>query len=107
METARAWGVPHSVLKGRVVAEGQPLFTADDSSLAVALQSLESRTCACGHDRVDTTSPDAEFSFAADAIRCHACAARDRAARAFAESGGSTAGLLWVVNRKPSKEVLA
>jgi len=102
VETARAWGVPHSVLKGRVVAEGQPLFTADDSSLAIALQALEARTCACGHDRVDTTAADAEFAFAAEAIRCHACAARERAASAFVDSGGSTAGLLWAVNRKSS-----
>ncbi len=90
------------VRPARKLRIGEPLFTADDSSLAIALQSVEARTCACGHDRVETTSPDAEFAFTAEAIRCHACAARERAASAFVESGGSTAGLLWAVNRKSS-----
>lgn len=103
METARAWGVPHSVLTGRVVRDGQSLFTAQDTALALALTSVEARTCACGHDRSETTAAGAEFAYQATAIRCHACAARDRAARAFAEGEGSTAGLMWAVDVKPPK----
>lgn len=103
VEAARAWGVPHSVLTGRVVRDGQPLFTAQDTALAIALTTVEARTCACGHNRSETTTPGAEFAYEAAAIRCHACAARDRAARAFADGEGSMAGLMWSVNKKQDK----
>jgi hypothetical protein len=97
VETARAWGVPHSILKGRVVSGGQPQWTAEDTALAVGLTAIEARACTCGHDRADTTKPEAEDLYQAQPIRCHACATRDRAAQKFADDGGSPAGLLWAV----------
>lgn len=100
MEAARAWGVPPSVLKGRVVAPGTSLWTPNDTALAVALQRLESLQCGgCGQDRRVSMDPASEFQYQAEAMRCHACAARERAAAASAKQGVATTGLQWIVTR--------
>lgn len=84
---------------GRVVADGAPRFTHDDTVLAVALQHLDAAACSgCGQDRRQSTNPDNEYKWRADAVRCHACAARDRKAAAHEAAGGSTAGLLFSVH---------
>lgn len=84
------------------MVDGQPLWTAQDTALAVALTSIEAATCVCGHDRRDTMNPDNEYGYIATAVRCHACAARDRAAEAYSSSSGSSmAGLAFRVDRKP------
>lgn len=101
MEAARSWGVPHSILAGRVVADGQPLWTADDTALAVALTAIEAVTCSCGHDRRESMEAENEYAYVAKAVRCHACATRDRASEAYAKQGGSTAGLAFTVSKKP------
>lgn len=38
-------------------------------------------------------------AYEAVAIRCKACESREVASKAFAEEGGSTAGLLFTVNQ--------
>lgn len=103
MEAARSWGVPHSILTGRVVADGQPLWTAQDTALAVALTAIEAATCACGHDRRESMDSANEYGYVAEAVRCHACAARDRAAEAYQKQDGSMAGLAFAVKRKTDK----
>ena len=100
MEAARSWGVPHSILTGRAPIQGQPLWTAQDTALAVALTALEAATCSCGHDRRESMDAANEYGYVADAVRCHACAARDRAAEAYAKQDGSTAGLMFTVRRR-------
>ena len=105
MEAARAWGVPHSVFKGRVVQPGAPLWTGKDRALAVALHRIEAVRCSgCGQDRRESLHPDNEFSYVATAQRCHACAARDRAAAAHAKQDGSAAGMLWAITNKNDRE---
>lgn len=42
-----------------------------------------------------------EYAYMAEAVRCHACAARDRAAEAYAKQDGLMAGLAFAVKRKP------
>lgn len=64
---------------GRVVRPGEPLWTQEDSSLAVALTIAEATTCSgCGQDRRESTEKENEFAYEIEAIRCHACATRDR-----------------------------
>lgn len=92
--------MPHSILTGRTPRDGQPLWTANDTALAVALTALEAVTCACGHDRRESMDPANEYGYVADAVRCHACAARDRAAESYAKQDGSTAGLMFTVRRR-------
>ena len=101
MEAARSWGVPHSILTGRAPVPGQPLWTAQDTSLAVALTAIEAATCSCGHDRRESMAVENEYAYIAEAVRCHACAAKDRTAEAYAKQDGtSTAGLMFTVKRK-------
>ncbi len=92
--------MPHSILTGRSPVPGRPLWTANDTALAVALTALEAVTCDCGHDRRESMDAANEYRYVADAVRCHACAARDRAAEAYNKAGGTTAGLAFRVRKK-------
>ncbi len=85
---------------GRAVRDGQPLWTGQDTALAVALTTIEAATCTCGHDRRESMDSANEYAYRAEAVRCHACAARDRAAEAYAKQDGSMAGLAFAVKRK-------
>lgn len=93
--------MPWTVLTGRAVAPGEPLWTDTDTQLAVALMRVESAACpGCGMDRRETTDPASEFAYQAEAVRCHACAARDRAAEHHQSGGGTTAGLMFTITRR-------
>lgn len=86
--------MPHSIFTGRIVREGEPQWTQDDTDMALALLELEAEKCpGCGHSKVDTFDPENEFGFVAEAVRCHACATRDREA---AKGGMDTSGLHWI-----------
>lgn len=79
---------------GRVVAEGEPLWTDDDRAWAMALAQVEADQCPeCGTPWTEATSPDREFSYKAELIKCHACAASARAVRAHQDGGGTSDGL--------------
>ena len=97
VEAARDWGVPHSVLMGRVPKEGEPLFTAQDHALAVALRRLEAFTCECGQPREESMKPENQYAYTATAYRCHSCATRHRAAQDW---DGDQAGLLFAIEKK-------
>jgi len=85
---------------GRVVAPGEPAWTQEDTDLALALTAMEAEVCdGCGHPRSESMDRDAEFAYGAEAMRCHACAARDRKARSMGETF-DTAGIRWLVTRK-------
>jgi hypothetical protein len=47
--------------------------------------------------RDETMDPEAEGHFRSRALRCHACATRDRAARKFEGQKGDTSGLYHTV----------
>jgi len=104
VEAARAWGVPHSVITGRVVSDGEPQWQPLDTAYAVALTALEQVTCnGCGQDRRESLDPGSEFAYRAEAVRCFACATRERAAEKFKDDE-SAAGLLFTVTRKDDKK---
>lgn len=90
------------MLAGRIVHPGDPLWTQDDTDLAVALTDLESGRCSgCGHPRTETMSPESEFGWRAEALRCHSCATRERAARAAAANDTwDESGVSWITTRK-------
>jgi len=55
----------------------------------------------CGLPRHETMTPAAEFLFAAEPVRCHACAARERKAKVVhGDEHADTAGLYFVVERE-------
>lgn len=100
VEAARAWGVPHSILTGRVRRPGDSEWLALDTAYAVALTALESMQCSgCGTDRRESMDPANEGRYTATAVRCHACASRDRVAEDQAEHGDPH-GLMFTVTRK-------
>lgn len=79
---------------GRVVADGEALFLPEDRHWALALAAVEADECpGCGQPRSESTSPEAEYGYRGEPLRCHACAAIEREARDFAKDG-DTAGLL-------------
>jgi hypothetical protein len=82
------------------VAPGAPLWTQADTDLALALTELEADRCpGCQHPRSESMDPAHEFDWVADPVRCHACAARDRAARVGGD-GWDDAGINWTTTRK-------
>ena len=91
--------MPHSVLLGRIVAPGEPLWAQADTDLALALADLEAEQCpGCHHPRAETMDPANEFSYEAEPVRCHACAARDRASRNVGD-GWDDAGINWTTHK--------
>ncbi|MFD0429426.1 hypothetical protein ACFQ60_22380 [Streptomyces zhihengii] len=68
--------MPRSVFLGRVVAPGEPLWTDEDRSWALALADVERDVCPdCGHPWSEASAPDSEWAYTAELLRCHACAA--------------------------------
>lgn len=92
-----------------MVRPGEPAWTQTDTDMALALLDLEAedreREAAlhdCGQPRTESMHPDSEFAYDATPIRCHACAARDRKARALSGEGQGfdTAGISWLITRR-------
>lgn len=83
----RAWPKP-----------GEPLFTEEDTLAVLEWQREQSLLCpGCGLPRDETMAKERQFDFYdARAVRCHACAARDRKARQFTKQDHDDAGLYFV-----------
>lgn len=92
--------MPPSVLGGRVVGTGEPLWLQSDTDLAVALTELEASTCSgCGQPVAECMSTEGDGAYDAEPWRCHGCATRDRKAQEFSKAGDQ-AGIRWVVKRR-------
>ena len=101
VETARAWSVPRSVFLGRVVNDGEPLWTDKDREWALALEAEEKATHSCGQLSEESFNPESDGMYTAEAVRCHACAASAREAASFADDEhADTAGLVFVTTRR-------
>lgn len=94
--------MPWSILSGRAVGPGEPLWTQTDTDLAVGLVTLEAAACdGCGQPRAESMDPEREFDWVAEPVRCHACATRDREATARSKGGGwDGAGIRWSVRSR-------
>ena len=93
--------MPVSVVLGRVVRDGEPLWLDDDRDAAIALLEEESDECSgCGQPRSASMSATADGAYEVQMLRCHACAAKARAVGKFMSSGGSGDGLMVVVTKK-------
>jgi hypothetical protein len=56
--------------------------------------------CKCGFSREESFAPENEDAYSADTLRCHACAARDRVAREWAQDEhADPAGIFYSVKR--------
>lgn len=84
-----------------MVTPGTSLWTTNDTALALALQRIEATRCpGCGQDRRESMAAENEFAYTAHAIRCHACAARDRTSASQMKQDLPTPGLAWVVTKQ-------
>ena len=54
----------------------------------------------CGLPRDETMAKEAQFAYVSEPIRCHACAARDRAAHDFTRGEHDDAGILYTIEEK-------
>lgn len=84
---------------GRIPAAGEPLWTDDDRDWAMALLAYEADLCECGQPRSESMSPDNEFVYAGEAMRCHACKAVARESERFAQPGADHSGLFIGVTK--------
>ena len=93
-------GVPRSVLLGRVVRDGESSWLREDTEAVLEYLREKALICSgCGLPRDETMRPDAEDHFSSRALRCHACAARDREAKRFTSQKHDAGGLYFTVER--------
>lgn len=87
---------------GRIVADGEPLWTDDDRDWALALLAYEADLCDCGQPRSISTQAEAEDTYTASKLRCHACRTIARASERFTTApGADSAGLLISLRKGP------
>ncbi len=76
------------------------MWLPEDTAYALAWQQLERDRCSgCGHQRDESFDAANQDGFTAEVLRCHGCAARDRASRQFAADKGDAAGVYVTVSR--------
>jgi hypothetical protein len=92
--------VPRSVFLGRVVADGEPLWTEEDRDYALALLAVDADRCECGQFRSESTAAEAEFTYRAEKLRCFCCKAIAEASERWADD---SKGLLISINRVKAK----
>ena len=88
-----------SIFRGRPWPEpGEPLFTDDDREHAIAAVLNKRDNCpGCGEPVEVSTARESEFEYAAEAVRCHACAAQAHAGSEIDDKSG----LLVSFTRRP------
>lgn len=75
----------------------EPYFLDADTSAVLQWRESKDFACpGCGMDRRDTMQKHHHDHYTASAYRCHACAARDRKAKAFTGQEHDDAGLFFV-----------
>ena len=88
------------MLLGRVVKSGEPLWLPDDTKELLDYFREQELLCpGCGLPRDETMDPEAEGLYRSRAMRCHACAAREREAKRFTSGPHESGGLLFGVER--------
>lgn len=73
---------------GRTVGPGEPMWLEEDRAWALALLAYEADRCECGQSRAESTTREAEFTYRAEAMRCHACKAAAEAAEGVSDRTG-------------------
>ena len=77
---------------------GEPYWLEDDTEAALEYFEEQSLLCSgCGLPRDETMSKEAQDTYKAQAVRCHACAERDREAKKFTSGPHDDAGLMFRV----------
>ncbi|MGH3504313.1 MAG: hypothetical protein ACRDQA_25955 [Nocardioidaceae bacterium] len=91
------------MFRGRVQAEGDPYWTDLDRGYALAWREEDMSTCdGCGQPYEESMDRKHQFGYTAEIVRCHACAAKDRAGKHYADADGAdTNGLMVQLTKTP------
>lgn len=77
---------------------GEPLFTEEDTEAALEwIRERDLKCPGCGQPRDESMAPENQNRYRAHPIRCHACAARERAAEQRRKQENDPSGLMWSV----------
>lgn len=80
---------------------GQALFLDEDRDAVFEWLEEEALKCpGCGMPRDETMRKEAHDDFHSKALRCHACATRDRAQHQFTKQEHDPAGLVFSIERR-------
>lgn len=93
------------MFRGRVVVEGEPQWTDLDRGYVLAWQAEEASKHTCGRPLAEVFAKENQSKYGAEVIRCHGCAALDRAMSAYSSAeGADTAGLQVRFTRTPTDD---
>lgn len=80
---------------------GEPLFTEDDTQALLDFMEEERLKCSgCGMPRDETMLKEAQGTFKARALKCHACAERDRKLTEYTSGPHDASGLVVSIERR-------
>lgn len=86
---------------GRVVGPGEPMWTPEDTALALEWQDEKRLQCgSCGHHLDETTDDAHARDWVADELMCHACAVTEWRRKALSEQERDMAGLHVYARRR-------
>lgn len=75
-------------------AEGESQWTDLDRNYALAWQAETRSEHSCGQPMAESMANENQFRYTAEVIRCHACAATERAVKTFSgQDNADTAGI--------------
>lgn len=80
---------------------GEPLWLEDDTEAVLEWMREKALECVgCGLPRDETMDRDNDGAYISEPIKCHACAARDRAADAFTKQEHESYGLMFSIRKR-------
>lgn len=83
--------------------EDESYWTEADHNYALAWQAEQGERHTCGRRLSESMAKENQFAYEAEAVRCHACAAKDRVGKQYQDQEGSdTAGLMVRLTRTPT-----
>lgn len=86
--------------------EDEPQWTEKDRAYALAWAAEERERHTCGRPLSESMAKENQYKYEVEPVRCHACAARERAAQQYQDAeGADTAGLMFRFVRTPTGAV--
>lgn len=86
---------------GRSWSPGEPLYLESDRDAVFEWMEAEALKCpGCGLPRDETMKKEAQGTFKARVLKCHACVERDHAQDNYTKKTHDPAGLMFSVERR-------
>lgn len=88
------------VFKTETIREAE--WLPEDLEAVLIWQREQASLCSgCGLPTDETMDPENEEAYVGKAVQCHACAARDSAAKVFISGSHDPNGLMFAIERRP------